>query len=86
MSATVTQIRICLGSSCYSRGNAENLPFIRSFIDQHGLDCRIDFKGHLCNEKCNRGPVIEIGTATFEAVTPASLYRILCENLLVLPK
>ncbi len=71
------RIMICLGSSCYSRGNADNLAAIKSFIGLHDLDADIDFRGHLCNETCNKGPVIQLDDAVHEEVTQSSLHNIL---------
>ena len=82
MDVSVKKIRICLGSSCYTRGNADNLDIIKAFIDEHQIDCQIDFRGHLCCEKCNRGPVIEIDQTVYEGVSPSSVRKILQENLM----
>lgn len=74
------QILICLGSSCYSRGNAENLKAIKSFIAEHGLEAEIDFRGHLCNESCNKGPVVQLDDNVYEEVTQSSLHNILAHH------
>ena len=71
------RIMICLGSSCYSRGNADNLSAIKSFIELHDLDADIDFRGHLCNETCNRGPVIHLDDTVHQEVTQSSIHNIL---------
>jgi NADH:ubiquinone oxidoreductase subunit E len=82
MGTSTLHIRICLGSSCYTRGNSENLLIIKDFVANTGIDCDIDFRGHLCSEKCNRGPVIEIGTKVYEEVSPSSLMKILANTLM----
>lgn len=76
------KIRICLGSSCYTRGNAENLKIIQSFVEEKGLDVKIDFRGHLCHEMCNRGPVISINNNEFIEVQPFQVEKLLLETLL----
>ena len=68
---------ICLGSSCYSRGNADNLSAIKSYIAQHDLDANIDYRGHLCNDTCNRGPIIQLDDEVHEEVTLSSIHNIL---------
>lgn len=81
MEAHVThQILICLGSSCHSRGNAENLKFIQNFLKERKIDSNIDFRGHLCNEMCKRGPVIEIDEHVYEGVTQSNLPIILSNH------
>ena len=74
------KILICLGSSCYSRGNADNLTAIKEFLAERNIESKIDFRGHLCNEKCNKGPVIEIDDTIFEEVTPSNLPTILSNH------
>ncbi|WP_430812611.1 MULTISPECIES: (2Fe-2S) ferredoxin domain-containing protein [unclassified Carboxylicivirga] len=74
------KILICLGSSCHSRGNADNLKIIQDFLKERNLTSTIDFRGHLCNDLCNRGPVIEIDDQTFEEVTQSSLPSILINH------
>ena len=54
------QIRICLGSSCYSRGNNIHLEVIRKYIAENQLEAEISFSGHLCEELCNSGPILRI--------------------------
>lgn len=77
---TAPGILICLGSSCYSRGNAENLKFIKEFLAEKGLENEIDFRGHLCNEMCNKGPVIKIGDTEYTEVTQSNLPAILSHH------
>ena len=54
------QIRICLGSSCFSRGNNTNLGAIKKYLSENNLEAEIDFCGHLCEELCSKGPIIRI--------------------------
>ncbi|MGQ1787561.1 MULTISPECIES: (2Fe-2S) ferredoxin domain-containing protein [unclassified Saccharicrinis] len=74
-------IRICLGSSCYTRGNAENLKIIQSFVEERNIGASLDFRGHLCNENCNRGPVITIDDQSYEEVQPFQVEKLLEETL-----
>lgn len=74
------QIRICLGSSCFSRGNNVHLEVIRKFIDENHLEAEISFSGHLCEELCSSGPILRIDGKTYREVTLSSLYRILEEE------
>ena len=50
------QIKICLGSSCYSRGNNVHLEVIKKYIAENHLEAEISFSGHLCEELCSSGP------------------------------
>lgn len=71
------QIRICLGSSCYSRGNNTHLEVIRKYITENHLEAQITFSGHLCEELCSSGPIVKIDDKIYKEVTLSSLYRIL---------
>ncbi|WP_075591230.1 (2Fe-2S) ferredoxin domain-containing protein [Labilibacter marinus] len=76
------KIRICLGSSCYTRGNAENLKIIQAFVEDKQINASIDFRGHLCNENCNKGPVININGVSYEEVQAFQIEKILEETLI----
>ena len=36
-----TSITLCMGSSCFSRGNGKNLPRIQEFLKDHGLAAQV---------------------------------------------
>ena len=74
------QIRICLGSSGYSRGNNIHLEVIRKYIAENQLEAEISFSGHLCEELCNSGPILRIDDKIYKEVTLSGLYRILQEE------
>lgn len=74
------QIRICLGSSCYSRGNNTHLEAIKKYIAENHLEVEISFSGHLCEELCNKGPVLTIDGKTYQEVNLSGLYKILQEE------
>ncbi len=63
-------VEICMGSSCYSRGNSESLPIIEQFCDEHKVDAKIDLKGSLCMQVCAKGPTIIINGNSYNGVHP----------------
>lgn len=75
------RINICLGSSCYSRGNNANLDVIKKYISENNLEADIQFSGHLCEELCSSGPVITINDKVYKEVNLSVLYKILQEEL-----
>jgi len=77
-------ITICLGSSCFSRGNDINLEIIKHFLIRHGLKKQVDFRGHLCTSACCNGPVLEIDGEVFYFVEPTQVETLLL-NALCLP-
>ena len=74
------EIKVCMGSSCFARGNQENLNFIENYIKNNGLDAQIDLIGALCEEKCESGPHIFIDGKNYSEVDQEKLSDIL-ENL-----
>ncbi|NWJ51178.1 MAG: (2Fe-2S) ferredoxin domain-containing protein [Bacteroidetes bacterium] len=75
------EIIICLGSSCFSRGNSKNLKIIQDYLKKNHLEHKIDFRGHLCSEHCNRGPVMRINGKWYEQVDESNIMTILEETL-----
>lgn len=56
--STTTSITLCMGSSCFSRGNGKNLPRIQEFLKDHGLAAKVTLKGCRCGGCCAQGPNI----------------------------
>lgn len=71
------EIVICMGSSCFARGNAQNLALIEEFLESHGLKASVRFSGKLCQDACKLGPNLTIAGETCHEVTPAKLREIL---------
>ncbi|HOX48637.1 MAG TPA: (2Fe-2S) ferredoxin domain-containing protein [Spirochaetia bacterium] len=71
------KIWICMGSSCYARGNARNAELVQSWLKQKGLDATVEFAGTLCEGRCKEGPILKIGERLFTGVSPASVGEIL---------
>lgn len=73
------EITICLGSSCFSRGNKEVLQVIKSFVAEHKLDAKVFFHGDLCGGRCDEGPVLKIDDTLYSRVSVDNVYEILSE-------
>ena len=43
-------ISICMGSSCFARGNKRNLKLIEEYIAKYHIDCALTGRG--CVGKC----------------------------------
>lgn len=55
------EISICLGSSCFARGNQHTVHLIKRFLDENNLNQQVYFKGAHCFGECKEGPVIRVG-------------------------
>jgi len=69
-SATLT---ICLGSSCFTRGNDENLPRIQEWLEAQGRTGEVLVRGSRCEGRCQQGPNIRVGEAFLPEVAPATV-------------
>jgi len=77
MEKKLTEIKICMGSSCFARGNNENLEFIENYIFENNLEAKIDLIGLRCKNECNKGPNIIIDGNEYNNVTTEMLKEIL---------
>lgn len=62
-------ITICMGSSCFSRGNAETAAFIQQYVTENKLQDRVTVRGCLCEGECRNGPNIRVGNTLYENVS-----------------
>jgi len=81
-----TIITICMGSSCFSRGNNLNVDIIERFIRDHKLDLQVEIRGCLCSEHCKTGPNILIGDTLLSGVQPSMVNDLLEHHLLRKPR
>ncbi len=71
------KITVCMGSSCFARGNQQNLAFIEAFMKTHDLEAEIDLAGARCENKCATGPNITINGVEYNGVDEKKLEEIL---------
>ena len=71
------KITVCMGSSCFPRGNQQNLAFIEAFMKTHDLEAEIDLAGARCENKCATGPNITINGVEYNGVDEKKLEEIL---------
>jgi NADH:ubiquinone oxidoreductase subunit E len=71
------EVTICLGSSCFARGNAENLSVLKKLEQTDtGKQC-LRLKGSLCQEHCKQGPNVRIGGECHHGLDAAHLRELL---------
>ncbi|MDO4183975.1 MAG: (2Fe-2S) ferredoxin domain-containing protein [Rhodospirillales bacterium] len=70
-------IKVCMGSSCFARGNSKNLQIIQNYIEQKGLDAQIELTGLRCCNRCSMGPNITIDDEEFNNLDQGSVLDIL---------
>ncbi|RZT96146.1 thioredoxin-like protein [Ancylomarina subtilis] len=61
-------VTICLGSSCFSRGNGKTLQSVKEFFDKNNLNDLVFFHGELCTGNCSVGPILKIEDEVYKEV------------------
>ena len=74
---TTLEIKICMGSSCFARGNADNLEFIENYIKENNLDAEIELYGARCENICDKGPNIIVNDKIYNNVTKEKIVELL---------
>ncbi|MFO7671751.1 MAG: (2Fe-2S) ferredoxin domain-containing protein [Bacteroidales bacterium] len=75
------EIKICMGSSCFSRGNRQTLQVIQHYLKEHHLEGEVILKGNHCLGDCNDGPLLKIGSKVYYQVTSDAILEILENEL-----
>jgi len=73
----MTVIKVCLGSSCYVRGNDKTLAFLENYISQNKKDISVELLGCRCTNSCQDGPNIFIGDKKYPHPSQDELIQIL---------
>ena len=72
-----TEIKVCMGSACFAKGNQNNLEILKQYIEEHNLDSEVSIVGALCENKCEIGPRININGVDYTNVTSEKLEELL---------
>lgn len=72
-------IIICMGSSCFARGNGDNLGVIEDYLEENGMEARVELAGSRCEGLCADGPMLSINDRRFHKVDREMLLDILRE-------
>ena len=71
------EIVVCLGSSCFARGNSENLAILDEYARQHESSVTLRTTGRLCQDQCKQGPNLLLDGAYHHGVTADQLRELL---------
>lgn len=74
-----SEIKVCMGSACFAKGNQENLEYIKEYIAENNLDSKVTIVGSLCENRCEFGPRIYINDVEYSEVSREKLSEILAE-------
>ena len=64
------KIVICMGSSCFARGNEKTVEACENFLASRGLkdEVDVDLGASLCTGNCAEGPVVIVVGKTYKNV------------------
>jgi len=71
------EVTVCLGSSCFARGNAQNLSLLETYLQNQNLTGRVHVRGCLCQDECKQGPNLTVSGIHHHDVSPTKLREIL---------
>lgn len=74
-------VELCMGSSCFARGNSLALSDLESYIEDNNLGEKVELVGHLCLGKCNSGPHVMINCVEYSAVSSDCVIDLLEKEL-----
>ena len=66
-----------MGSSCFSRGNAQSLDRVESYLRKHNITDKVELKGRLCTGNCAKGPCISFNEKLYSEVHPNAVEDLL---------
>jgi len=72
----VIEVVVCLGSSCFARGNSENLELLKNFESQDASGL-LRLTGSLCQDQCKQSPNLRIGGESHHSIHAAQLGELL---------
>ena len=76
-----TELVVCMGSACFSRGNVRTVEVIQEYLRERHLADEVKVTGTLCQNHCRQGPNLTIDGECLCGVDPGTLPDLLDEHL-----
>jgi len=83
MNTPAIPVIICMGSSCFSRGNNRNIEVVMAAASDTTLAAKICPRGHLCEGLCTQGPNVMIANHSYQRADPMMVAAALQEEIRV---
>lgn len=71
------ELVICMGSSCFSRGNKHTVSLIKGYLKERGLEEKCILRGSHCFGECEKGPVLLLDGQKHTRIHPENIAEIL---------
>lgn len=83
MEMSKPKIVVCLGSSCFARGNEENIRVVEDYLQKNSYqdDVDVELSGTLCQGRCSEGPNVIVDGKMYNKVDPGVMLDILKRTL-----
>ena len=75
------KITVCMGSSCFGKGNQATAEAVTQFVEEHKLEDTIEVAGCLCSNHCANGPNILINDKLISGVSEQSVGAVIAKEL-----
>ena len=70
-------VKLCMGSSCFARGNGDMLEFLQEYISAHHLDAEVMLSGCRCQNHCSGGPNLFINDKKYMNISKEKAIELL---------
>ena len=71
------RITVCMGSSCFARGNNVLINKIKEYISKYNLENRVELSATLCQNLCREGPNIRFNDKQYRQIDEKKLEALL---------
>lgn len=78
-------VAICMGSSCFARGNNKLLQVLEDAVRENGWQDRIALSGMRCQNLCSQGPVVSVDGVVHKGLDAEAVIDLLVVKLAVKP-
>lgn len=75
------RVSVCMGSSCFARGNGQTTRALLRHVKDSKLEDEVELEGLLCEGKCSCGPNLRIDGRIYHGVTPAAVLDLLSHHV-----
>ena len=75
------KITVCMGSSCFGKGNQSTAEAVTQFIEEHNLQDTIEVAGCLCSNHCSQGPNILINDKLISGISQEGIGAVIAREL-----
>lgn len=77
----MVEIQLCMGSSCFARGNNATLEALEDAIEKNGWKDRVSLAGMHCRNKCGEGPNVIVDGQLHTGIDSGTLLDMISRRL-----